>query len=322
MDIGDGNTISSPNNKKKKELRHKSYCFTLNNYNGQDMSIFINYFKKMDCKWIIGREIGELNNTIHLQGYVFREKRLRFNNLKKLNNKIHIEVARGTICENYRYCSKGNDFETNIDYEFELMNETGLIEYNRKILLDYYKQFELYDWQKFLLNELDKIEKIEMNRLIYVITDSVGAKGKSFIKNQLFLSKHCCLIGGKKSDTCFNILTKMEMDKINPKLYIDDISRLDNLKENIYEDILGRIIFSSKYTSKSLVLHKDLNILIFTNIVDPLRYKMSKDRYRFLSLDSNELKWMDYNEYLDWWKNCKDMFGPDCFSDSDEDNYL
>jgi len=58
---------------------------------------------------IIGKEVGE-EGTAHLQGYVCFKKKLRFNAVKKLLPRAHLEVTRGTPQSAAEYCKKEGNY--------------------------------------------------------------------------------------------------------------------------------------------------------------------------------------------------------------------
>lgn len=89
--------------------KHRSWVFTLNNYNEQD----INFLKGIMCKYIIfGKEIAPTTGTPHLQGYIeFASPRTMTGIHKKLclSNHIHLEPRKGTPEQARNYCLKGED---------------------------------------------------------------------------------------------------------------------------------------------------------------------------------------------------------------------
>lgn len=83
--------------------RAKNWVFTLNNYAGLiDPELFpeLGY-----C--IYQEEVGE-SGTPHLQGYLMFERQLYMTQLQKLDGLegAHFEVAKGSVADNVRYCSK------------------------------------------------------------------------------------------------------------------------------------------------------------------------------------------------------------------------
>lgn len=82
----------------------RAWCFTINNWTNNDLCKILiadRYFKY--C--IIGDEIGE-ESTKHLQGYVYFINKVKFNFVKSIFERAHIEIAKGSPEENRAYCTK------------------------------------------------------------------------------------------------------------------------------------------------------------------------------------------------------------------------
>ena len=94
-------------------LRTNRVCFTLNNYELEDIEAFENFIDNDNgiVYAIVGQEIGE-QGTPHLQGFVhYNEDRkkcgINFWKNKLPNGKrAHFEAARGTDEQNKAYCEK------------------------------------------------------------------------------------------------------------------------------------------------------------------------------------------------------------------------
>lgn len=85
----------------------RSFCYTLNNWTQDELDSLRN----IECKYqIIGKEVGS-NGTKHLQGYISFKNPRAFNSVKKLCKRWHLEIAKGSPQDNYKYCSKDGDFE-------------------------------------------------------------------------------------------------------------------------------------------------------------------------------------------------------------------
>jgi len=83
----------------------KKFCFTLNNYT-QDEENEIYEFCELKAQFaVIGHETGE-NGTPHLQGFINLTKQVRFNAVKKVMPRAHLELAKGTDQQNLAYCTK------------------------------------------------------------------------------------------------------------------------------------------------------------------------------------------------------------------------
>ena len=129
---GEGNTKPPP----KQESPKKRYCLTLNNYTENEYNLILDFFSSNSSnKYIIGKEVGE-NGTPHLQIYINFSTKIRFSALKKLNDRLHIEVCKGTELDNLKYCSKENNYHTNcrIPKPLKLLKEKDFYEYQNDII--------------------------------------------------------------------------------------------------------------------------------------------------------------------------------------------
>lgn len=84
--------------------RSRSWCFTWNNYNEEDIS----RLDSLKCERIVvGEEVGA-SGTPHLQGYVRFNEAQRFSWWKNQFPHVHVEVRKGTEEEATTYCKKDN----------------------------------------------------------------------------------------------------------------------------------------------------------------------------------------------------------------------
>jgi len=86
---------------------NRAYCLTINNYTDADIDAFHN--DKAIKYAIIGKEKGT-EGTPHLQSYVQYRTPSKFTTVKNKYPRAHIEVAKGSAKDNYKYCSKDGDF--------------------------------------------------------------------------------------------------------------------------------------------------------------------------------------------------------------------
>lgn len=92
--------------------RHRNFCYTLNNHSENEMKDLQN----IECKYhIIGFEIGEEEETEHLQGFITLKNAKTWEQMKNFlgNERIHLEVAMGSPYQNFEYCSKQDDYWEN-----------------------------------------------------------------------------------------------------------------------------------------------------------------------------------------------------------------
>lgn len=89
----------------------RCYCFTLNNYTDEEVTILSECNPPLKAIWW-GKEVGE-NGTPHLQGYATFKKPMRIVGIKKLPGceRMHLEVRRGTHQQAIDYCGKSAPLE-------------------------------------------------------------------------------------------------------------------------------------------------------------------------------------------------------------------
>lgn len=113
-----GNTIHS-----RTRVRH--FCFTLNNYSEREIKDLC--LKLSDGSYVFQKEVGE-SGTPHLQGFVSYKNPRTLNGMKKVNSRIHWEVARN-INAAKDYCWKESTAEgeifSNFEYKEKMAQGTG-----------------------------------------------------------------------------------------------------------------------------------------------------------------------------------------------------
>ncbi len=95
--------------------RGRRWCMTINNYTNKKYLEIFTIMRNKKWKHIIGKEIGGINGTPHLQIYFESTHQVRFNAIKKLFPTAHIERANGNKKENIKYCAKDDNYVTNFD---------------------------------------------------------------------------------------------------------------------------------------------------------------------------------------------------------------
>ena len=91
--------------------RARGWCFTLNNYTQESEDAVRTYGSSEGVRYLgFGREVGE-NGTPHLQGFVYYANPRTFNSVRKqLPHGCHIEPCKGSMEQNFQYCSKDDDY--------------------------------------------------------------------------------------------------------------------------------------------------------------------------------------------------------------------
>jgi len=97
--------IKSKDNRKREPLA-KRWCFTLNNPLEGEMidPDLVEYA-------VVGEETAPETGTRHFQGFVIFKTKKRLTQCKKILPRAHWEIAKGTVEENYAYCTKDGQFE-------------------------------------------------------------------------------------------------------------------------------------------------------------------------------------------------------------------
>lgn len=89
----------------------KRWCLTLNNFTPEEHQSLQQYFRSDKVLYaIIGQEVGE-SGTPHLQMFCCSKNNVRLAALKKINPRMHAEVAHGSTQQASDYCEKDGVFE-------------------------------------------------------------------------------------------------------------------------------------------------------------------------------------------------------------------
>lgn len=95
-----------------------SFCFTLNNYTDIDEDKLKELYESKNFKYMVyGYEEAPTTKTKHLQGFFITSKSIEFKTclawFKKDENlkRVHLEACKGTNEENYKYCTKDNNYK-------------------------------------------------------------------------------------------------------------------------------------------------------------------------------------------------------------------
>ena len=246
-------------------------CFTLNNYTDEEIQR-IHEYRNTD-KFLIcyGLEVGE-QGTPHVQGYAEFKNPKKFNTVKNLFPRAHIERAKGSRKQNIEYCSKDGEFFSNFPLS---MKQKCLLEYN---------DIEWYDWQQEII---DLHSTAPNTRHIHWYVDEIGNHGKTFLARYMVLKHRVLLCGSKKQDVFHQVAKRLEdEEKEDPfRMVILDVPRHDEgfVNYGVLESLKNGLIVSGKYEGGTFVFPSP-HVIVFSNSA-PDMSKFSQDRWIVKYLD-------------------------------------
>lgn len=284
------------------------WCFTLNNYTDDDVSIVDSLHPEKVKYLVYGFEKGE-SGTPHLQGYMQCTKNQRLTALKKWLPKAHWEVAKGSPTQNRTYCIKENDFKeygsltvsgkrSDLDAFKDAVKDgatwntlfedySGCVARYRSFCSEYWRNHQdalpvmdhpLRDWQSELFS---KLQLPSNDREIIFIVDYKGNAGKSWFANYYF-SLHSentqILEIGKKADIALQV-------KPGTRVFFFDCKRetQDFAQYSTFESLKDGRIMSPKYESCMIRLSVIPHVVVMMN-QQPDMSKLSQDRYTIIEV--------------------------------------
>lgn len=250
---------TEPNGNTKHSVRSRKWCFTLNNYNNDDIDTLTQAFK--DDKYIFQEEKA---STAHLQGYVEFKNPRTFKSLKNKFPSIHWERCRNETAA-IKYCSKE---ETRVGKIFTNIKE----KYKCKI-------DKLKPWQQEIV---DIINTKPDDRTIYWYWEPIGNVGKTeFIKYLLTNYNNTIFSRANKSA---DILTIASEDK---NVYLLDFARSQEgfAPWNALEQLKDGLISDSKLKKKTInIVMERPHVICFANW-EPNRDLISKDKLTVIQIE-------------------------------------
>lgn len=252
----------------------KFWCGTSFYNNETDKINLINLIKNKSFKYIIGFETCPTTNREHLQWYIeYKSKRgACFDTMKKIFPTSHIEICKYSLDANFKYCSKSNNFITNIKKNKEL-----------KII----KPESFYPWQKYVINIINNDAD---DRLIYWFWELEGCCGKTSIAKYICVNYNAICISGKSSD-CKNGIIQYKKDKgLYPDIIIFNIPRCNSnhISYEALETIKDGLFYSGKYEGGMCICNNP-HIIIFAN-EEPETYKLTENKWSIINISK-------FNEY-------------------------
>lgn len=259
------------------EKRVRRWTFTLNNYLENDRKELAEHFNKVGAHYIMGYEVGKLNGTNHIQGYVEFKNPIGLSAMKKINGRMNLQHSKGNAKQNIDYCSKESE---DILSNFKDMNNV-----RDTILQKIYSNVIWKKWQQYLIDVCDRGDN---DRKVYWFYDITGNTGKSFLAKYLFCKYNCCIGTGKKNDVFNQVLTYIKENECDPELIICDIPRedYDFFNYGALEQLKNGLCYSGKYEGGVVLLEKLPIIICFANTT-PKMDAFSQDRWVIRDIENN-----------------------------------
>lgn len=256
--------------------RNRKWCLTINNYTEDHLTQLAQLATTSD-RYIIGREVGE-QGTPHLQCFFRFKNPKRFTTLKSLIPHGHWEIAKGSIQDNFKYCSKEGHYDSNIKPK---VSREDL----RNMVLSSYENVVWKDWQQDVINIIDEEPD---SRSIHWIYEPAGNVGKSFLCKFLACRQGTIVCSGKATDIFNQVNATIESGTV-PKIVICDIPRVVSkyVSYQAIEKIKDGCLYSGKYEG-GLCIFPNVHVVCFAN-QKPDKTAMSEDRWRVYRVQENSL---------------------------------
>lgn len=265
-----GNTVNP-------RSRARQWCVTVNNYTEADLSQ-LSHLSRKSKFWIIAKEGQAEGKTPHLQAYFQFKNQTRFSTIKTAVPRAHIEKARGSVQQNYIYCSKEGDFESNIT---PTITRDDL---KSQVLATY----DSVTWKPWQQSVLDILAEDPDARSIHWIHEPRGNVGKSFLARYLACRAGTIISSGKAADIFNQVNTAIDKG-FPPRIIICDVPRVcaKYVSYQALEGLKNGLIYSGKYEGGVCIFHQP-HVICFANSRPDLD-SMSRDRWKIHKIHDGQL---------------------------------
>lgn len=270
---GEGNTITSPSSKKKQISPAKRWCFTLNNYDDDDISSISSTFRDLCSIALFGAEVGD-EGTPHLQGYCEFSIKCRPTS-HGLTERIHWEKCKGNRDSNIKYCSKDNDvlFSMGLPKPLKLLEESRMYEYQR-----YMCQWALQEPDDRKILWLWGGKNIGKTQALKVLCNPEGIYRASILpvskKHALAQVQRCELT----ETFVFNLTADESQYQTNSMFSI-----IESLKDGLFSTAFGT-------DNNSMCVRNSSNVIVVANLPpDGSKTEIDRDRFEIWKVSSCEM---------------------------------
>ncbi len=255
---------------KSTNKRSRAWIFVLNNPTVEDKTFFAGKpFRTTASHFVAQLEVG-VGGTPHLQGYVRWTNAKAFGPTKTLLRNAHVEAARGSLTDNYKYATKPTG-RLDGPWHFGFAPQRVL-------------PTTLWPWQHACKQMLSRPAD---DRTIYWFWEPVGNVGKSRLTWVLSEDFDALLVGHNARDAKCAVKLAWYVDGSPPEhpIIMFDLPRESQtpLLFHVIEKMKDGMFFSGKYKS-SMVKLPYVQVAVFSN-EPPLHSTLSVDKLRVYRID-------------------------------------
>lgn len=284
--------------------KERKWRFTINNPTADDEER-VREMAKSAKYIVVGREVGKLCGTPHLQGFVYFQNQRSFSAMRKKLPRAHFMTCQASVEDNAAYCKKDGDIfieegdmpepgkRTDLDEVYNAIMVDGATKRDvardfKEVMAKYPRYVDLLlkhraedmapkvkdivPRNKFQQAVLDLVRGEPNPRQFTWFYDEKGGAGKTYCTRYLAHAHGAFFTrGGKTADVAH--------DYNHERIVIFDIPRNKGnyINYDIMEQMLDGLISSNKYESCRKMFAVP-HVIVFANVL-PDREAMSKDRY-------------------------------------------
>ena len=290
MDQGEDNSVTPPEDKKKRSPLGQMWSATLNNWKESEMDQLDHVFTTSGWPAAIGQEVGA-SGTPHLQMWVDFGKRVRPTEMKCFRElkRIHWGDSKGKpqtstdTRSGPTYCAK--------DGNFKMYNGAKP---KREIK---WPDFDK-PWQQEIL---ELVGQTPDDRTIYWYYSTEYGIGKTTFAKYLVKKHEACLLDGKKADIKNAVLTWVKDKGEYPDLCLWNIPaslEAEYISYTALEQIKDALFYSGKYEGGS-VAEVCPHVIVFANVA-PQGHDMDPRRFVIKCIDEADAYAPSYEDKPAW----------------------
>jgi len=251
---------------KVRENQLKKWCFTLNNYDEQDIKEILETCETICEKYGFQTELGagdeENAGTPHLQGAMWLKKPMRWSEFK-WKSKPHFEKMKSD--------NGSNDYVQKEETFTGRRWNKGLTPLKKPLKL-------ITELRPFQQKIIDLYHTEPDDRKVYWFWENTGNVGKSALVKYMVANFGCLFCNGGKGSDLINLVFNQDMDRT--KCIIWDLPRENKgfISSSTVEAVKNGMVCNTKYET-GVKLFNAPHVFIFSNYPPENIDELSKDRW-------------------------------------------